>query len=353
MKKAKLTYIDAAKVASIIFLVISLLVGIVLYFGHSAFVPSIDRPHFEKVFNLWATVLIFVGSYIYLFLLFTINFKIFESKINERRKILIAFICSILTALIYNSIISYLVMVVIDAKDIPPDGRIGPLIKDLVFATGALFLSLIVYLSAQKQRLALKYEALQAENERSRFEALKNQLDPHFLFNTFNSLDSLIEEDGVMARNYLQQLSSVFRYVLSTKEVTTLDNELKFTYSYINLMQFRYENSLEFEYSIDNRFLHCEIVPLSIQTLIENAIKHNVISAEEPLVIKIEVNSAPSVIVSNVIKPKISPPVGNGIGLSNLSERFKLKYQKEIEISNADGRFVVVLPLFCQKQTGS
>ncbi len=353
MKKAKLTYIDAAKVASIIFLVISLLVGIVLYFGHSAFVPSVERPHFEEVFNIWATGFIILGSYIYLFVLFVVNFKVFESEIKERKKILIAIICSLVTALIYNSIITLLVQLVVDVKDIPPGGRIGPLIKDIVFATGALFLSLIIYLSSQKQRLALKYEALQAENERSRFEALKNQLDPHFLFNTFNSLDSLIDEDPVMARNYLQQLSSVFRYVLSTKEVTTLDNELKFTYSYINLMQFRYENSLEFEFSIDDRFLDCEIVPLSIQTLIENAIKHNVISAEEPLVIQIVVNSAPSVIVSNVIKPKISPQIGNGIGLSNLSERFKLKYQKEIEISNAEGRFVVVLPLFCQKQTSS
>lgn len=345
MKNLKLTYKDAAKFAAIFFLVVSLLVGIVLYYGHSAFVPSENRVHHERDFNLWATIIVIIGTYIYLFILFALNFKILESKIKERKKILIAITSSIAFVFIFNAVVSILILFLVNTNDIPPGSRIGPLIKDFVFAIGVLFLSLIVYLSSQKQRLALQYEALKAENERSRFEALKNQLDPHFLFNTFNSLDSLIEEDTAMARNYLQQLSSVFRYVLSNKDSTTLENELKFTLSYIELMQLRYEKSLLFEFSIDERYLSYEIAPLSIQTLIENAIKHNVISMDAPLVIKIVVGPEPSVSVLNDIKPKKTTQIGSGIGLSNLAERFRLKFQKEIEISNTNGIFTVSLPL--------
>ncbi len=345
MKNLKLSTKDAAIYSTIFFFVVSLLLAIVLYFGRAAFVPSGERPHVERDFNLWVTLIITIGSYIYFFTLFAVNFKILESKLKERIKIFVVIACSLTTALFFNTIISLLMQFVSNIKDVPPGGRIGPLVKDFVLATGVLFLSIIVYLSSQKQRLAIEYETLKAENERSRFEVLKNQLDPHFLFNTFNSLDSLIEENSDMARNYLQQLSSVFRYVLSNKDSTTLESELKFTHSYIDLMQLRYENSLIFEISIDNQYLSYEIVPLSIQLLIENAIKHNVITLETPLIISVSVGPEPFVTVSNKIQLKKSHQSGSGIGLSNLAERFRLKYQKEIEISNNSGQFSVTLPL--------
>ncbi len=345
MKKMRLTYKDAAIYSTIFFCVVSLLFGIVLYFGRSAFVPSGERPPVERDFNLWIPLVFFLGSYIYYFILFALNFKILESKIKEQIKFIAVIICSLFIALIFNSITSYLMQIVTNVKDVPAGGRIGSLIKDIVLATGVLFLSVIIYLSSQKQRLAIEFEALKAENERSRFEVLKNQLDPHFLFNTFNSLDSLIEENTVMARNYLQQLSAVFRYVLSNKDSTSLGNELDFTHSYIDLMQLRYENSLIFEFSIDEHYLNYEIVPLSIQLLIENAIKHNVITIETPLIISVSVGPEPFVTVSNKIKLKKTVQSGSGVGLSNLAERFRLKYQKPIEISNNFGKFSVTLPL--------
>ncbi len=345
MKNLKLSTKDAAIYSTIFFFVVSLLLAIVLYFGRAAFVPSGERPPVERDFNLWVTLIITIGSYIYFFTLFAVNFKILESKLKERIKILVAIACSIAIALFFNTIISLLMQMATHIKEVPPGGRVGPLVKDFVLATGVLFLSLIIYLSTQKQRLAIEYEALKAENERSRFEVLKNQLDPHFLFNTFNSLDSLIEENTAMARNYLQQLSSVFRYVLSNKDSTTLESELKFTNSYIDLMQLRYENSLKFDISIDQQYLNYEIAPLSIQLLIENAIKHNVITTETPLTIRVAVGPKPFVTVSNKINLKKSPQSGSGVGLSNLAERFRLKYQKPIEISSQEGNFIVTLPL--------
>ncbi|MDA3817488.1 MAG: histidine kinase [Prolixibacteraceae bacterium] len=353
MKNVRLSYIDAFKYATIIFVLVSLLVLLLLYFGTSAFIPTGERPHFDRGFNRWMPVIGALETYLYLFVLFAINFKILESKVKGRGKIIIVISATVATAFIFNLIVALFIKKVVIEDNIPLYANIGPLIKNLFFAAIVFFLSLIIYLSSQKQKMVLEYEAMKTENERSRFEALKNQLDPHFLFNTFNTLDSLIEEEPARARNYLQQLSSVFRYVISNKESTTLENELKFAHNYNELMQLRYENSLVFEFHIDEQYLAYRIVPLSIQTLIENAIKHNVISSDTPFVIRVTVGPDPVVIVSNKIIPKKTSQTGSGIGLSNLAERFKLKLQKEIEISDKDGTFTVILPLYPPKNNFS
>lgn len=345
MKYLKSISVKAAKYATLTFLILSLMVVIIVYFGHTFFVPTGERPHFEREPDIWVTMVGAIVTYLFFFTLYAFNFMILESKIKGRKKIIIAILVTVATAFIFYFIMALFIQTVSPSDNLPPNAHLGPLIMNLLFAAIIFFMSLIVYLSSQKQKMVLEYEAMKAENARSRFEALKNQLDPHFLFNTFNSLDSLIVEDTVMARNYLQQLSSVFRYVISNKESTPLENELKFARSYNELMQLRYENSLVFEFSIDEQYLCYEIVPLSIQTLIENAIKHNVLSSELPLVVTITVGPDPTVTVSNEIRPKKTAQGGSGIGLSNLTERFRLKFQKEITISDSDGLFSVILPL--------
>lgn len=351
MKSTRLTYIDAAKYAAIIFIIFSLLMSLLMYFGTSAFIPTGERPHFDKNVTTWMAVIGAVETYLYLFVLFSINFKILESRIKGRGKTLLIIVSTLAIALIFNLITAFFMKnVVIHNKMIPPDAHIGPLIKNIFFAAIVFFISFIVYLSSQKQRMILENEAMKAENERSRFEALKSQLDPHFLFNTLNTLDSLIQEEPKRARNYLQQLSSVFRYVISNKESTTLDAELKFAHNYNEIMQIRYENSLVFDFHVDEQYLDYIIVPLSIQTLIENAIKHNIISSESPFVISVRVGPGPEVIVSNKISQKKTTPTGAGIGLSNLAERFRLKLHKEIIISDTNGVFSVTIPLLSPKE---
>lgn len=345
MKNIKLSYKEAAKYAAGIIVLITLIFWMLMYFGSSAFLPIEEKPHFDRNFNSWVPLVGALETYIYLFILFVINFKILQSKIKERRKIFIAIIVTFATALFLNFIKILFMQAVVNLDRVPPGVRVGPLIKDLTFAAIVLFFSFFVYLSSQKQQIVLEFEAMKAENARSRLEALKNQLDPHFLFNSFNTLDALIQEEPEKARSYLQQLSSIFRYVMLNKEVTTLDDELKFSCSYTELVQLRYENSLVVEFNVDEKYLCFEIVPLSIQVLIENAIKHNVIISDSPFVINITIGPNPVVIVSNDIRPKKTPIAGSGIGLSNLSERFRLKLQKEISISDKGGVFVVVLPL--------
>jgi LytS/YehU family sensor histidine kinase len=173
---------------------------------------------------------------------------------------------------------------------------------------------------------------------------LKNQVDPHFLFNSLNTLNSLIKVDADKAQEYVQQLSYVFRYTLQNAEVISLSEELKFTKAYCHLMKIRYGNNLDFEYNIDEKLYDYLIIPLSLQALVENAIKHNVVSNKQPLKVKIE-GAGESIKVSNPIQLKKEVESGEKIGLANLAERYKLMWKKEIITLNTDNVFEVIVPL--------
>jgi LytS/YehU family sensor histidine kinase len=183
---------------------------------------------------------------------------------------------------------------------------------------------------------------------KTRFLALRNQVDPHFLFNSLNTLSLLVKTDAAKAEEYVQQLSYVFRYTLQNKDVITLEEELKFTRAYCRLMQIRYGDSLRFEYRVDERCNDCPVIPISLQTLVENAIKHNIVSKRQPLVISIFTTES-SICVSNPIQPKQEPEGGESIGLANLVERYRLLWNREISIRCADGLFLVEIPIIRKK----
>jgi LytS/YehU family sensor histidine kinase len=204
--------------------------------------------------------------------------------------------------------------------------------------------SQLIYITQKQQKISLENEALHAEYMRSRYEALKNQVDPHFLFNSLNTLNSLIKIDAYKAQEYVQQLSYVFRYTLQNAEIISVNEELKFTKAYCHLMKIRYGNNLDFEYDIDAKLYDYQIIPLSLQTLVENAIKHNVVSNKQPLKVKIE-GYGESIKVSNPVQLKKEIESGEKIGLANLAERYKLMWKKEIITVKTDDTFEVTVPL--------
>jgi LytS/YehU family sensor histidine kinase len=214
------------------------------------------------------------------------------------------------------------------------------------FISAVVFLSSrLLYISNNQQKMALENEQLQVEYMKTRFMALKNQVDPHFLFNSLNTLSSLIKTDVDKAEDYVQQLSYVFRYTLQNKEIITLEEEIKCTLAYCRLMQIRYGNNLRFVLKVDEKYHSRQIVPLSLQGLVENAIKHNVVSNRQPLTITISTSEKETITVSNSIQPKKEEERGESIGLSNLSERYRLLWQKEITIRNTGNLFEVEIPL--------
>lgn len=192
---------------------------------------------------------------------------------------------------------------------------------------------------------AVENEALRTENIRTHYEALKSQLDPHFLFNSMNTLQSLIALDQEKAGDYVQQMSSVLRYTLQNKEVVTLAEEMNCVQAYCNMMQIRYGDNLRFDFRIDTRCNECKVLPLSVQGLVENAIKHNVISAKQPLVIQIVTKGNSLLEISNIIQPKIKDDTDGGLGLANLTERYRLQWNKEVEIVDDGKCFRVAIPL--------
>jgi sensor histidine kinase YesM len=219
--------------------------------------------------------------------------------------------------------------------------------KDLFLALAVLVSTHVARIINQRNNNQRVVQALKLDLLQRQFDVLKNQVSPHFLFNTLNSLKTLIKESPVTAQNYLDHLSSVLRYSLtsSEKNLVTLREELKFVHSYIYLVQLRFSKNITFCIDINESFLEYNIPPSALQSLLENAIKHNEISRRNVLNITIHSSERGSLIVKNNINTKFSPETGLGLGLSNLNNQFNILSGKEISISTENGLFIVELPL--------
>ncbi len=189
-------------------------------------------------------------------------------------------------------------------------------------------------------------EQLKKENILSQFEALKNQIDPHYLFNSLNTIYSLIDTDPGKAKEFITKFSKTYRHVLDVKEkiVVSLKDEIEFLNSYIFLQEIRYKGNLEILISIDAQKLFKYIPPLSLQMLVENAIKHNIISEKKPLKIEIFIKNN-SLIVKNNLQSKDATKESTKIGLNNLTERYRHISKILPEFFIKDNEYVAVLPL--------
>lgn len=222
-----------------------------------------------------------------------------------------------------------------------------------------LFITLIVVLvfyvinfyKALTKKTIIEHKVI-AETEIAKYESLKSQLDPHFLFNSLNVLTSLIEENPEQAERFTTKLSKVYRYVLEQKEkvLVPLQEELDFARVYVELLKMRFEKSVVFTLPENISNPDFKIVPLALQLLLENAVKHNTISVENPLEINISLTNG-ELIVSNNINEKKVLNKGAGVGLQNIIDRYELLTEKEITINKTDKRFTIILPLLTKKAT--
>ncbi len=220
------------------------------------------------------------------------------------------------------------------------------LMKCLFSLAFALLYGRTYQLIYQSEGIMLENEQLKSENLLSRYNTLVNQINPHFLFNSLNSLSALVREgkadDAVM---YIDRLSDTFRYTIRNDAgtTTTLGEELEFTAAYKYLLEVRYAGKLFIDIDIEEEKLEWMLPTFSIQPLIENAVKHNVITRAKPLHISIR-TEGDRLVVSNPVNPKIEPENGTGIGLANLSNRWQLLTGQNIEVLNDGTTFSVSLP---------
>lgn len=222
--------------------------------------------------------------------------------------------------------------------------------KDMLYSTIGFTLAISAFMHSREFLANWKQAAIDAEKSKkesaiARYESLKNQINPHFLFNSLNALTNLVYEDQDKAAKFIKQLSEVYRYVLDTreKEVVTLKEELSFVQSYLFLQRIRFGSNLKANVQLDG--VDGKIAPLALQLLLENAIKHNVISVEDPLSIEVYSRDGFICVENNLQKKTMISENGSGLGLENIKSRYKFLTDKEVLISDSDGKFSVKLPL--------
>lgn len=352
MNKATIPdYLSLKKIAMwslIISVGFHLIMALAFFFGNTLFFNDEIKAFQHYNFNIWRFLFFIAMHFIMIFIILVYNQIIMIHALKNKY---IELILRVLGSLIIAGVLSIGFVFTVEAI------RPGPsepefvynvirdsLIRDLTLTVVVLLVVQLLKTQDNQKKIAVENESLRSQNILTRFEALKSQLDPHFLFNSLNTLQSLITLDTEKAENYLQQLSSVLRYTLQNKEVLSLDEELKCVRAYCEMMQIRYGENLKFEFNIDAKYNSYNVLPLSIQSLIENSVKHNVISSKQPLVVTVSTGDD-SVYVSNPIQVKTTPEESNGIGLVNLSERYRLKWNKNVEITNDGITFCVKLPL--------
>ncbi|MEL6659021.1 MAG: histidine kinase [Bacteroidota bacterium] len=182
---------------------------------------------------------------------------------------------------------------------------------------------------------------------RSELQGLRNQVNPHFLFNSLNTLMHIVGEDQELAKRYLQRLSKVYRYILESRSapLIPLSDELAFIRAYNFLQEERFRGNLEVNIKVDETFENYKIVPLSLQILFENAIKHNIISRKHPLLIEVYVNEHMQLVVTNNLQRKRQVLDSTQVGLENISKRYSYFTEQAIDIHEDEHNFTVALPL--------
>lgn len=309
-------FIEGSEVFNYLFnyFLYSSIIGMSLWLGNEYFSILIDRRYSWLEFPVRKLVLRLVFSLVYSTIVMVILYMFIWFFVFKKPD---------LTNFFYYNRISFLIFYG------------ATLIVMLIFHSVAFFRSW--------QRAALNEERLKKESVTLQLQALRSQLDPHFLFNSLNTLTSLIEKDPGKAITFVKQLSDMFRYMLDrdSKELVEIDAELQFVKAYTFLQQMRFGENLNVKISVKCDDFY--VLPISLQMLIENAIKHNEISEEFPLVVEI-MDEEDHIVVKNRIQHKMLETPSNGIGLQNLMIRYRFFTDHEIEIISENGDYIVKLP---------
>ncbi|WP_242689066.1 sensor histidine kinase [Pedobacter sp. SYSU D00535] len=270
------------------------------------------------------------------------------SKHTSKRFLLQLFCSSVFSLFCINS--TYYLFRGLLTEGLPTPGQLVVLnVYGLLFIIPVLSIIFGIFFMNQWKKAHLLSDRLREENLRTQLESLRMQLDPHFLFNNLNVLSSLIDSDRKTAQEFLDKFAEVYRYVLQYKkeELVPLNTEIDFIESYVFLLKKRFESQLRVEIAVSPGLSDriC-IPPLSLQLLIENAIKHNAISSEKPLLIRVFLEEDKWLIVENSLQLKNSEgSFASGTGLDSIRKRYEYLSESPIEVSQDERRFVVRLPL--------
>ncbi len=322
----------------------------------------IHFPELVSLFDVFESQTLFPGmrpadvasevffTFISLVILFEVNILLFHFnqpavKITWQKMILSLILTWILSSLLGKCFVFLHHTFDIPAIDALLHHYLHPLRDFLisVVVTGSCYL---MYQNRKSNMVLLENQQLRTENIANQYETLKNQLNPHMLFNSLNTLSTLIRESSDKAQDYLQELSRVLRYTLQDNDShsVTLAEEMDFVHAYLYLLKMRYEENLNFDIRISSDALQKKLPPMAVQMLVENAVKHNEISRRHPLTVAIS-TSGDWITVENRIQPKLTGNTRTRIGLDNLAKRYRLLFKPEIVVKEENSCFIVRLPL--------
>ncbi|WP_296149719.1 2TM domain-containing protein [uncultured Flavobacterium sp.] len=207
-----------------------------------------------------------------------------------------------------------------------------------------------LYFYKKSQENKVKEQKIIAGTASAKFESLKNQIDPHFLFNSLNVLSSLIEENPDNAQRFTSSLSKIYRYVLEQKdkELVSVEEELSFAKTYMNLLKMRFENSVFYEVPEQISNLEAKVVPLSLQLLLENTVKHNIASESKPLHIRIY-EKGDYLVIENDYQKKEVLQDRKGVGLQNIINRYSIITNRKVRIEQNEKYFRVEIPMLTKQ----
>lgn len=314
--------------------------------------PELIVPHNVK-WTYVANEILF--TYISMLILFFVNEKLFRpyspATDMNKKKILASF----LVIWIINNILGQCFIFINKYYGLPVLDSIMHVythpLRDIIISCIVVTAGYLINQNLKSKKIIFENQQLKTENLKNQYETLKNQLNPHMLFNSLNTLYALVRENPDKAQDYISQLSKVMRYTLKQdadmeQSTISLQEELAFINSYIYLLKMRFADNISFLFDIDNSLLMKKIPRMAIQLLIENAVKHNEISNRHPLHITIKTIDDETLEVANNLQPRRGPTTSTGIGLSNLRKRYQLLFGKDIEIQEKDNSlFVVTIPL--------
>lgn len=281
------------------------------------------------------------------------------SWVNDTKiRTVLGIISTLLVNLLLVFLCNYINFIIIMGNDGSKFFEGNMAISNWITINVALLISAILhakgFINAWKSsiRQEVVQQKLIAKSANAQFESLKNQLDPHFLFNSLNVLSSLIDENPAQAQRFTASMSMIYRYVLEQKdkELVMVEEELNFAKNYCDLLKTRFEDSVSFDFTINENDLTSYVVPLSLQLLLENCIKHNFATPAKPLHIKIYTENG-NMFIENNLQERDQMNGSAGIGLSNIVQRYSLLTKQNVFIEKSASFFKVKIPILSQKIT--
>lgn len=323
------------------------LVGILIFFIlHLVATDPHTMPHnelYDLIASIIVTIFVWEGN--------SKLDRFLNRKFPWQKSVQKRIIVQLFSSSTYTVFVIYISMLLFNkfVCQFPPEQQSKFLITSLVIGLLTCFTILLLDISTQFfghwKKSLIEIEKYKNETTQSQLQNLKNQINPHFLFNNLSVLSSLVYSDQDKAVDFINQLSKVYRYILENREteLATLESEITFIHSYIFLLQIRFDKNIIFNIDIEDKKKYLLIPPMSLQILVENAIKHNEISSEQPLTISIFIQEE-YIIVENNYQLRSNHEPSSKTGLQNIKDRYLFFTTREIEIIQKE-KFIVKLPI--------